>query len=163
LLERAPGLPVGVAARDLEVGASVQDDAVGGDLARLGDDEAVSELGGGVGEPKRASVGLFAECLVRLPVVSVVEEMGQPQLERAAVVVDIGGLPWGTYVTRRILDRSFGLPDDRGVSARDQATESRCGSATSSMTRSARSRVIESRRHEPAPTAHRVGTPQGRS
>jgi hypothetical protein len=49
------------------------------------------------GEPERAGVGLeagerrlAAQRLVRLPVVLVVEEVGQPQLEGAAIVVDVG-------------------------------------------------------------------------
>jgi len=86
----------GVTARDLVVDAGVRDDVVAGDLAGLGDDEAVSELGVGGGEPEPAGVGLeaverclAAEGLVWLPVVLVVEVVGQPQLERATIVVDV--------------------------------------------------------------------------
>ena len=78
-------LGAGVAARYLVVGARVRDDVGGGDLAGLGDDEAVGELGVGGGEPERAGVGLeaiagrlTAQSLVRVPVVLVVEEVGQP-------------------------------------------------------------------------------------
>jgi len=58
----------------------------------------VVEIRGAVGEAERARVGLEAserrlpvERLVRLLVVAVIEVMAEAQLERAAVVVDVGG------------------------------------------------------------------------
>ena len=57
----------GVAARHLVVDALVREDVVGGDLARLGDDEAVGEFRVVGGEPERAGPRLATSQRVTVP------------------------------------------------------------------------------------------------